>query len=125
MRGKFGICFRNMAPPFGAEDLARDKATELEQLFGPNIACNLTIEKLHRLNSRGNLFCVEIELIMSGQRFVVHRDPPDDQRHEGLHTAITDAFGEIRRQLRKRGVGSPHETKSSLRLQGTCRVRAG
>ena len=103
MREPFRIAFRNMAPPFGADDLARDNAIELDRLLGRNIACNVTIEKHHRPYSHGNLFWVEIELMVSEQRLVVHRDPPEGHTHEGLHTAIADAFGAARRQLQRLG----------------------
>jgi hypothetical protein len=113
MREPFRIAFRNMAPPFGADDLARDNALELERLTGRNIACRVTIEKRHRRHSRGNLFSVAIELRVSDQLLVVHRDPPEDHTHEGLDGAIADAFGAIRRQLRERGLARGHEMKAN------------
>ena len=97
----FRIAFHNMTPPFGADDLVRDNALELERLLGHSIACKVTVEKRHRRNSRGNLFHIAIELLVSNRSFVVHRNPPDGHTHEGLHTAIADAFHVIRRQLQK------------------------
>jgi hypothetical protein len=95
----FCIAFHNMAPPFGAEDLARDNALELERLLGRDIPCKVTIEKNHRRLSHGNLFRIAIELVVSGQPFVVRREPPEGQMHEGLHAAIADAFRAARHQL--------------------------
>jgi hypothetical protein len=103
----FRIAFHNMAPPFGTDDLVRDSALELERLLGRSIACKVTVEKRHRRQSRGNLFHIAIELMVSNRRVVVHRDPPDDHTHEGLQTAIADAFHVTRRQLQKDCVPTP------------------
>jgi len=105
MREPFRIAFHNMAPPFGADDLARDNVIELERLLGHTVACEVTIEKRHRRLSHGNLFQVDIELMVLGQRILVRRDPPDDRTHEGLHIAIADAFRAARRQLQRQGLG--------------------
>ncbi len=114
MREPFCIAYNNMAPPFGADDLARDNVIALEHLLGCKIACRITIEKRHRRHSRGNLFCVTIELVVSEQRFVVRRDPPDGHMHEGLHTAIADAFNATRRQLQERGFGGPNGAETHV-----------
>lgn len=106
----FRIAFHNMAPPFGADDLARDNALELERLLGRSIACNVTVEKRHRHNSRGNLFHIAIELLVSNRSFVFHRDPPEGHTHEGLHTAIADAFYVTRRLLQKGPLPVPRTT---------------
>jgi hypothetical protein len=103
----FRIAFHNMAPPFGADDLVRDSALELERLLGRSIACKVTVEKRHRGQSRGNLFHIAIELMVSDRRFVVHRDPPEDHTHESLQTAIAEAFHATQRQLQKDRVPAP------------------
>jgi hypothetical protein len=97
----FRIAFHNMAPPFGADDPVRDNALELERLLGRSFACKVTVEKRHRRHSRGNLFHIAIELLVSNRCIVVQRDPPEGHMHEGLHTAIADAFHVTRRQLQK------------------------
>jgi hypothetical protein len=109
----FSIAFRNMAPPFGADDLARDSAIALERSLGRTIACSVTVEKRHRQHSRGNLFRIEIELMVSGQRFVIHRDPPDGDTHELLHTAIAEAFSSTQRRLLERELVKSYEAKSA------------
>jgi hypothetical protein len=105
MRERFCIAFHNMTPPFGAHELARDNAIALERLSGHAVPCKVTIEKTHRRGSRGNLFQIAIELMVLEQRIVVYRDPPEGGTHEGLHTAIADAFATARRQLEARGPG--------------------
>ena len=45
MPGQFRVVFHNMAVPFGADDLVRDNALELERLLGQNIACSVVIER--------------------------------------------------------------------------------
>jgi sigma 54 modulation/S30EA-like ribosomal protein len=99
MQDPLRIAFRNMAAPFGADDLVRDGAAELARFVGPMVACNVVIEKRHRPLQRGNLFDVHIELILSDHRVVAHRRAPDDHAHEGLDVAIADAFGAAQRQL--------------------------
>jgi hypothetical protein len=111
-----------MTPPFGADDLARDNAIELERQLGRTIACKVTVEKHHRRLSRGNLFRIVIEIMMSGQRFVVHRDPPEVQTHEGLHTAIADAFRAARRALHARGPGEAGELTAHPGYRGNSPV---
>ena len=113
MRDPFCIAFHNMAPPFGADDLVRDNAIGLERLLGGAIPCKVTIEKSHRRGSRGNLFRIAIELTVLDQRIVVHRDPPDGGTHEGLQTAITDAFNVAQQRLEERGLGRIREIKVS------------
>ena len=71
MLESFRIAFHNMAPPFGADELVRDNALELERLLGRSIACNVTVEKRHRHNSRGNLFHIAIELLVSNRSFAL------------------------------------------------------
>jgi hypothetical protein len=116
----FRIAFHNMAPPFGADDLVRDNALELERLLGRTIACKVTVEKRHRQNSRGNLFHIVIELLVSNRSFVVHRNPPDGHTHEGLHIAIADAFHATRRQLQNDCVSPPRREFRSAGSQAAA-----
>jgi hypothetical protein len=122
MRERFCIAFHNMTPPFGADDLARDNAIELERLLGCTFACTVTVEKHHRRLSRGNLFRISIGIMMSGQRFVVHRNPPEGQTHEGLHTAIADAFRAAWRALHARGLGEAGELTGHPGYRGNSPV---
>ena len=112
MPDEFRVVFHSMAAPFGADDLVRDNAIELERLLGQNIACSVVIERRHQRYNRGNLYCVDIELMVSDRHFAVHRDPPERDSHEGLQIAIADAFDAVWRRLQEQAFGTPDGDKT-------------
>lgn len=123
MPEQFRVVFHNMAAPFGADDLVRDNVIKLERLLGENITCSVVIERRHRRYNRGNLYCIDVELMVSDSHFAVHRDPPERDSHEGLHIAIADAFDSVRRQLRSEPFAALDEDKMHAVLT-TAAVRS-
>jgi hypothetical protein len=117
MPEQFRVVFHNMAAPFGADNLVRDNVIELERLLGENITCSVVIERHHRRYNRGNLYCIDVELMVSDSHVAVHRDPPERDSHEGLHIAIADAFGAALRRLQERAFGLGRAARRAHRRQ--------
>ena len=94
------IIWQNLSPSDEIEAKIRKHITKLEKFSDRLSDCRTIIEVPHRRHHQGNIYHVQIHLTVSGGELVVNRQPPAQQAHEDLHTAISDAFESAERQLK-------------------------
>jgi cold shock CspA family protein/ribosome-associated translation inhibitor RaiA len=96
------ITFRNVRKDSATEDLIRKQAAKLERVCDHIISCRIAVEKPQEHQRTGNPFRVRIDVTVPPEHeLVVVRDSSEGDLHEQLSTVIRDAFGAMRRQLRK------------------------
>jgi cold shock CspA family protein len=96
------ITFRNVRKDTAIEDLIRQQAAKLERVCDHIVSCRIAVEKPQEHQRRGNPFRVRIDVTVPPEHeLVVVRDSSEGDLHEQLSTVIRDAFGAMRRQLRK------------------------
>jgi len=93
------ITFKNMDTSPAAEQVIRDKVSDLEKYCNRIISCHVTVEAPHRSHTKGRHFRVGIDLTVPGHEFVVSRDPAQKDSHEDIYVAIRDSFNAARREL--------------------------
>lgn len=119
------ISFRDVE----ASDRRREKILQeidkLERYFDRIIGCRVVVEVPHKHARHGNRYRVGIRLTVPTRELVVSRDPADEESHQDLDVAITDAFKAMRRQLeeyadqlrsQKRQGGAPERFGEVVRL---------
>jgi ribosomal subunit interface protein len=93
------ITFRHMETSPALEARIRQRAEELEQYCDHIIACRVTVESQHRHHRQGNLYQVQIDVVVPGRDITAGREHGRDHAHEDAHVAVRDAFDALRRQL--------------------------
>jgi len=63
--------------------------------------CRVVVEQPHRRHRKGRRYRVTVDLAVPGE-VVVGTGDDAAASHEDLETAVSDAFGSVRRQLRER-----------------------
>jgi cold shock CspA family protein/ribosome-associated translation inhibitor RaiA len=96
------ITFRNVRKDTKIEGLIHQQAAKLERVCDHIVSCRIAVEKPQEHQRRGNPFRVRIDVTVPPEHeLVVVRDSSEGDLHEQLSTVIRDAFGAMRRQLRK------------------------
>jgi cold shock CspA family protein/ribosome-associated translation inhibitor RaiA len=96
------MSFRNIRKSPAIEDLIRKQAAKLERVCDHIISCRIAAEKPQEHQKSGSPFRVRIDITVPPEHeLVVIREAGEGDLHEQLATVIRDAFGAMRRQLRK------------------------
>jgi ribosome-associated translation inhibitor RaiA len=96
------MSFRRVAKSTATENLIRDQAAKLERVCDHIIGCRVAIEKPQKHQKVGNPFRVRIDVTVPPEHeLVVTREASQGDLHEQLPTVLRNAFGAMRRQLRK------------------------
>jgi ribosomal subunit interface protein len=116
MRVPLEISTRNVDLSGEMEDLIREKAKKLDNIYDQIISCRVMAEVPHRSRQSGVQYNVRIDMTVPGGELVVKREP-----HQDLHVAITKAFETAVRQVkefaaRQRGEVKFHEEKPIGRI---------
>lgn len=74
------------------------RVEHLDKLF-PKILDGRVVVELDDHHRKGRIFCVHIELNVSGERLVINHEPGDDHAHSDVYVAIRDAFDAMQRIL--------------------------
>ena len=93
------ITFRQMDTSPALEARIRQRAEELEQYCGRITACHVIVEAQQRRHQQGNLFQVNIDLLVPGHEIAANSGRDRDHAHEDAHVAVRDAFDALRRRL--------------------------
>ena len=88
------IVFHEVTPSAALQDLIREKAARLGNVFPRLTRCHVSIEQPHRHQSQGRLFNVRIVLHVPNDQLIA-----SEGRHEDVHVALRDAFDAARRQI--------------------------
>ena len=102
MQVPLNVTFRNVRKSDAIEDLIQKQATKLERVCDHIVSCRIAVEKPQEHQKSGNPFRVRIDVTVPPEHeLVVIREAGEGDLHERLPTVIRDAFGAMRRQLRK------------------------
>src|SRR5919106_4543601 len=102
MQVPLNMTFRNVRKDPAIEDLIYKQAAKLERICDYIVSCRVAVEKPQEHQRSGNPFRVRIDVTVPPEHeLVVIRDSSEGDLHEELPTVIRDAFGAMRRQLRK------------------------
>ena len=101
MQSPLKISFRGMKRSDAVEERIREKVQKLEQYYDRIQSCRVVVEAPHRHHSKGQLYCVRVDLTLPGEEIVVAHEKPGDHAHEDVYVAIRDSFEAARRQLKK------------------------
>lgn len=107
------ITFRNIDPSDFVRARVRERADQLERLFGRIVSCRVVIEAPNRRHRRGRLYKVSVDVKVPRGEVAVTRNPAAHHAHEDLYVAIRDAFNAVGRRLedharRRRGDVKSH-----------------
>jgi cold shock CspA family protein/ribosome-associated translation inhibitor RaiA len=96
------MSFRNIRKSAAIEDLIRKQAAKLERVCDHIVSCRIAAEKPQEHQKSGSPFRVRIDVTVPPEHeLVVSREAGEGDLHEQLPTVIRDAFGAMRRQLKK------------------------
>jgi cold shock CspA family protein/ribosome-associated translation inhibitor RaiA len=96
------MTFRNVQKSTAIEELIRKQAAKLERACDHIISCRVAVEKPQEHQKSGNPFRVRIDVTVPPEHeLVAVREAGEGDLHQQLATVIRDAFGAMRRQLRK------------------------
>jgi cold shock CspA family protein/ribosome-associated translation inhibitor RaiA len=96
------MSFRRVRKSTAIEDLIRDQAAKLERVCDHIVGCRIAVEKPQKHQKSGNPFRVRIDVTVPPEHeLVVTREASEGDLHEQLPTVLRNAFGAMRRQLRK------------------------
>jgi cold shock CspA family protein len=102
MQVPLNVTFRNVRKDGAIENLIRKQSTKLERICDYIVSCRLAVEKPQEHQKSGNSFRVRIDVTVPPEHeLVVTREAGEGDLHEQLPTVIRDAFGAMRRRLRK------------------------
>lgn len=102
MQLPLSITFRNVQKSRAIEDLIRKQAAKLDHVCDHVMSCRVAVEKPQEHQKSGNPFRVRIDVTVPPEHeLVVVRDAGEGDPHAQLATVIRDAFGAMRRQLKK------------------------
>lgn len=94
------ITYHGMDARPAVDDVIRERAKKLFQLFDKISSCRVVVEAPHRRHHKGNVYAVRLELHVPGDVIVVSRDHPDDASHEDLLVSVRDTFQIADRKLK-------------------------
>lgn len=93
---------RNVRKDAAIEDLIRNQAAKLDRVCDHIVSCRIAVEKPQEHQKSGNPFRVRIDVTVPPEHeLVAVRESSEGDLHEQLSTVIRDAFGAMRRQLKK------------------------
>jgi cold shock CspA family protein/ribosome-associated translation inhibitor RaiA len=96
------LTFRHVNKTDAIEELIRKQAAKLERVCDHIVSCTIAVEKPQEHQRSGSPFRVRIDVTVPPEHeLVVTREPGEGDLHEQLPTVIRDAFGAMRRQLKK------------------------
>src|SRR5688572_24598282 len=102
MQVPLNVTFRNVLKDAAIENLIRDQAAKLERVCDHIVSCRLAVEKPQEHQKSGNAFRVRIDVTVPPEHeLVVTREASEGDLHAQLATVIRDAFGAMRRRLKK------------------------
>ena len=98
------------------EELIRDKASKLDNIFDQIIGCRIMVDIPHRSQRSGMQYNVRIDITIPGGEIGVKREPDED-----LYSAISNSFDVAQRRLKdhagkQRGEVKFHEEKPVARI---------
>ena len=99
MESPLQITFRHMESSPALTARIRQRAGELDHVFGRIVSCRIVVECHHMRHRQGGLFEVHVDLTVPGAELVSSRDHGLDHAHEDAHVAVRDAFNAARRRL--------------------------
>jgi ribosomal subunit interface protein len=88
------ITFHNMPKSDALEELIRERAAKLAQVYERMIGCRVVVDAPHRNQQKGRTYEVRIDISVPGSEIVITREPKPD-----CMTALNDAFETARRRL--------------------------
>jgi cold shock CspA family protein/ribosome-associated translation inhibitor RaiA len=96
------VTFRNVKKNDAIEELIRKQTIKLERVCDHIVSCRVAVEKPQEHQRSGNAFRVRIDVTVPPEHeLVATREAGKGDLHEQLPTVIRDAFGAMRRQLKK------------------------
>jgi ribosome-associated translation inhibitor RaiA len=88
------ITFHHMPKSEALEEVIRERAGKLAQVYDRMIGCRVVVDAPHRNQQKGRSYEVRIDISVPGSEIVITREP----RPECL-AAVNDAFEVARRRL--------------------------
>ena len=102
MQVPLNVTFRNICKDAAIENLIEKQSAKLERVCDHIVSCRLAVEKPQEHQKSGNSFRVRIDVTVPPEHeLVVTREAGEGDLHEQLPTVIRDAFGAMRRRLKK------------------------
>ena len=95
------VAFRNVEPTEAVKQLIADGLDDLEEVYDRITSVRVMVEETNPGRKAGKLNHVRVEIGVPGSEIVVNRNPPEHPASQDLHSAIREAFGIARRQLRE------------------------
>jgi ribosome-associated translation inhibitor RaiA len=113
------ITFRDLPSSAAVEEQIRERAEQLERVFGRIMSCRVIVEGRHRPQRAGKVFHLRVELTLPGKIVAVGNGTAELHPHDDVFVAVRAAFDAARRQLdhhaqRRRGAVKSHSLPSPV-----------
>ncbi len=113
------ISVRDVKKNEAMEELIREKAAKLDQVYPGLISCRIAVERPQQHQRSGNPYRVRIDMSVPGKEFVVTRKSGQGEMHDPLTKVLRVAFEAARRKLkeyseRQRGAVKSHPEQEEL-----------
>ena len=88
---------------------------KIEKLYENIVSCNVVVSRPHHHSQKGRIYHLQIRLHLPKADIIINRDT-ENQTHEEIHAAISDAFSAAESQLehyvrRRRDLGKNRKIK--------------
>ncbi|MEJ2192687.1 MAG: cold shock domain-containing protein [Nitrospirota bacterium] len=88
------------------------RAERLDRYYAGMLSCRVVVDEPHRRHGEGNLYHIQVELLVPGRKLVVTREHPRRHAHEDIFIALKDSFEAAERQLEEYSRVERHEIKT-------------
>lgn len=99
MRTPLEISFHGIAASPALRDAITDRVAKLERLAPDIISCRVTVEYDGRRHRQGNLYRLNVRMVLPGGELYAGHSPRANAAHEDPYVAVRDTFDALRRQL--------------------------
>lgn len=96
---KLDVAFRNMDPSDALNELIREKADKLDNVFNGITGCYVVLEALKRQGKRNQLEIL-IELRVPGPPIIVKHNSNQSESQNDMYATVRQAFKVANRQLK-------------------------
>jgi ribosome-associated translation inhibitor RaiA len=94
------VQFHGLAPSPAIEAEVTRRYQHLLRISDRIVRARVTLEARHHRHRQGNVYHVNVSLLVPGGEILVNREPERDHAHEDIYVAIRDSFRAAERQLK-------------------------
>ena len=103
MSNEFQVVFHNIDQSVALSEVVSKRIQKLQRFSNDLISGRVVLDSPHNNHHKGKVFCVTLEIHISGKEVIVKQGQHDKPAHEDIYVAVRDAFNAAERQLKANG----------------------